>query len=504
MWHAPGMTKPQRYAAIAAALTLVGHLIANPHYGFFRDELYFIVCGRHPALGYVDQPPLVPLTAALSQVFGESLFLLRAVAALCAAAAVYASCLLAIELGGGTFAVTLTAIAVALSPVLAAFGAKVSTDSDMLWTWPLAALFAVRAVLRNDGRWWIGAGAALGLAAEAKYSVLLFAAALVAGIALTAQRRWFAKAAFWDGVAVAGALALPSLGWQAAHGFPMIELLRNGQHGKNVVLTPAEFLVQQLLIVGPLFAPVWIAGLVALLRRADLRFLGYAYVLLIAIMIALHAKNYYPAAIYSVLLAAGAVAIERWTRRVPLLQPAIASVAFASGFVLLPLVEPILPAAELPAYMVAIHVHPAASESARQGELPQDFADMHGWRELAAAVVRVYRTAPAGERSGATIVAGNYGEAAAIDVFGAPYGLPHAVSGHNQYYLWGPGSGDGRFVVDVGGDVRADRKLCARAWVAATVSARYAMPFEHDLPIVVCRGLHVPLATLWPRQKMYI
>ena len=470
------MTKPLRYAAIAASLTLVGHLIANPHYGFFRDELYFIVCGRHPALGYVDQPPLVPLTAALSQVFGESLFLLRAVAALCAAAAVYASCLLAIELGGGTFAVTLTAIAVALSPVLAAFGAKVSTDSDMLWTWPLAALFAVRAVLRNDGRWWIGAGAALGLAAEAKYSVLLFAAALVAGIALTAQRRWFARrrsGTAWPSPVRSRSRALA--GRQRTAFDDRTAAQRSTRQERRVDAGGVSRAA-----IADRRAAVR-AGLDRRARRAvaarDLRFLGYAYVLLIAIMIALHAKNYYPAAIYSVLLAAGAVAIEGWTRRVPLLQPAIASIAFAGGFVLLPLVEPILPAAELPAYMVAIHVHPAASESARQGELPQDFADMHGWRELAAAVVRVYRTAPAGEGAGPPSSRATTARRRRSTSSGRPTASRTRSAATINTTCGARAAATGRFVVDVGGDVRADRKLCARAWVAATVSARYAMPF---------------------------
>ena len=218
--------RANRIALLAAGATLVGHLIANPHYGFFRDELYFIVCGRHPAFGYVDQPPLVPLAAALSQVFGTLLFAIRAVAALGGAAAVWAACLLAAELGGGTFALALTAIAVALSPVLVAEATHLSTDTDMLWTWPLAALFATRAVLRADGRWWIGAGAVFGIAAEAKYSVLFFAIALVVGLAVTPQRRWFAQGRFWDGAIVGLAIALPSVIWQAAHHFPMIELLR--------------------------------------------------------------------------------------------------------------------------------------------------------------------------------------------------------------------------------------------------------------------------------------
>jgi hypothetical protein len=170
---------------------------------------------------------------------------------------------------------------------------------------------------------------------------------------------------------------------------------------------------------------------------------------------------------------------------------------------LVPLVEPVLPEAEYVAYAHALHATPAESETARQGVLSQDFSDMHGWPELAAAVEGVYDALP-GDHGAVTIAASKYGEAAAIDVLGAGHGLPPAVSGHNQYFLWGPGRGDGKYIVDVNGDVTADRKVCLQAWVAATVTARYAMPFEQHLPIVVCHGLRMPLAKIWPQQKAYI
>ncbi|HYL27070.1 MAG TPA: glycosyltransferase family 39 protein, partial [Candidatus Nitrosotalea sp.] len=160
-------------------MTLAVHLIANPHYGFFRDELYFVICGFRPAWGYVDQPPVVPLLAAASQFFGHSLFLLRAVPALFAAACVYTTCLLAIELGGGIFAELFAALVAGVTPVLMETGSKVTTDVVGLWLWPLAALYILRLVKGADPRWWLAVGAILGVALESKYSVLFFAAALV-------------------------------------------------------------------------------------------------------------------------------------------------------------------------------------------------------------------------------------------------------------------------------------------------------------------------------------
>src|SRR5579871_2060836 len=221
----PSPSTPLRMTAsiapVAALATLIVHLAANPHYGFFRDELYFIICGFHPAFGYVDQPPVAPLLAAGSQLFGHSLFLLRAVPAIFAAGGVYVTCQLVIELGGGAFAQILAALAVLFANVLMSFGMKVGPDMVGLWLWPLAALYVLRITTGGDPRLWVGAGAAIGVSLESKYSAVFFAAALIAGLGLTPQRRVLAAGWFAAGVAVAIAIALPNFIWQAAHGFPM-------------------------------------------------------------------------------------------------------------------------------------------------------------------------------------------------------------------------------------------------------------------------------------------
>src|SRR5579872_957419 len=165
------------------------HALGNAHYGFFRDELYFIICGTHPQFGYVDQPPVVPLLSAGTQLFGHSLFLLRLVPALFAAAGVYVTCLLAVEFGGGVFAQALAAIVFLLTPVLMSFGMKVSTDTVGLWTWPLLALLLVRIAKGGDRRLWLIAGLVAGITIESKYSVLFLLAALVIGLLLTPDRR---------------------------------------------------------------------------------------------------------------------------------------------------------------------------------------------------------------------------------------------------------------------------------------------------------------------------
>ena len=501
-----------RVAAIAALVTLVIHLAANPHYGFFRDELYFIICGFHPAWGYVDQPPVVPLLSAASQLFGHSLSALRAVAAIFAAAGAYVTCLLAFELGGGVFAAALAALVYLAAPVLLSFGAKVGPDMVGLWLWPLIALYVLRVAGGGDPRAWIGAGIATGVALESKYSVVFFALALVAGLLLTPQRRILGTRWFAAGAALAVLIALPNFLWQAAHGFPMWELLRNGANGKNVVAGPAMFVVQQLLLTNVFLSPVWIAGLVWCFLRPPVRFLGYAYVLLVAAMIALHAKHYYPADVYPILMAAGGVAVERWTRGFAVARGAIVAAAIAAGIFFAPLVLPVLSEPDTVEYTAfvgrALHISHAtlATERHRTSVLPEDFADMHGWPQLASAVAAIYYALPAQERDRAAIVASNYGEAAAIDFFGPQYGLPPAISGHNNYWLWGTHGYSGDVIVDVDGDCGRTSfpGLFRSVRLAARFDPAWVISYEQDIPISVCTGITQPLATIWPKLRNYI
>ena len=500
----------RRIPLAAALVTLAAHLIGNPHYGFFRDELYFIICGFHPAWGYVDQPPIAPLLAAGSQRFGHSLFLLRAVPAVFAAAGAYVTCLLAVELGGGAFAQILAAIAYFFAGVLMSFGMKVGPDMVGLWLWPLAALYVLRIVKGGDPRLWLAAGAAIGISGESKYSVLFFAFAIVAGLLLVPERRVLASRWFLAGTLLAAAIALPNFVWQAIHGFPMWELLRNGQNGKNLVASPPLYLFQQLLLTNLFLSPIWLIGLVTLFFNRSARFLAYAFVVLTLAMIAAHAKHYYASDFYPILIAAGGASIDGWTKRRIALQGAIVFAALAAGCFFAPFTLPVLSEEAMVRYsqFVGATLHLSRktmqTERMRTSTLPEDYADMHGWPELAATVAQVYESLPPAQRAQAAIVGSNYGEAAAIDFFGAPYGLPPALSGHNNYWLWGTHGFSGNVVIDVNGDCGASDRLFRTARRAATFDSPWAISYERRIPITVCTGIREPLATLWPKLRFYI
>lgn len=498
----------KRRAIVAAAVTLLVHLVANPHYGFFRDELYFIICGFHPAWGYVDQPPLVPLLAAGSQLFGHSLFLLRAVPALFAAASVYVTVMLAFELGGGAFAQVFAAVLAGVTPVLMSFGTKATTDEVGLWLWPLLALIVLRIAKGADPRYWLLAGCVTGVALESKYSMMFFSAALVAGLLLTPHRRMLRSGWFAAGAAVALAIALPNFAWQAAHGYPMWTLLRDQQEFKNVLLTPANYLATQMLITNPAIALFWVVGLVWLFTRGEFRFLAFAYVLLIAEMIVLHGKHYYPGSVYSIPIAAGAVAIEGWTQTRRALRPVAIGYVLVTGALLVPLLMPVLSESAMVAYdngvryVLDSEIDLARTDRSAIGELPPDWADMHGWRGLAATVARIYDALPPEQRAQAAIIASNYGEAAALDFYGSRYGLPQILSGHNQFWLWGTHGYSGNVVIDVHGT--CDPQLFRQRRIVTHFSNPWGNPFENGFPISLCEGINEPLATYWPHMRMYI
>ncbi|HZY99309.1 MAG TPA: glycosyltransferase family 39 protein [Candidatus Baltobacteraceae bacterium] len=489
---------------VAALLTFAIHLVANPHYGFFRDELYFIVCGFRPDWGYVDQPPLVPLLSAASQVFGTSLFLLRAVPALFAAGCVYVTCLFVIELGGGTFAQGLTALLAALMPILNAFGTKVSTDMPGLLLWPLIALLIARIANGASPRLWVWAGVAFGLAAEAKYTVFFYGLALLAGLALTPLRRVVTTPWFAAGVITAALIALPSLLWQAVHGWPFLEMIHNQQRTEVVIHSPAGYLVQQILITNPVLAAIWIFGLVYAFVRPRLRWIGWTYVVLIACMIVGHARNYYPGDVYPLLIATGALAIEQTAALYRFRTAIVAAVAVVS-MLTLPFVFPMMAEAQLAAAIatgqrfVSLDISTTRRDDA---PITQIFADMHGWPELTATVARVYDTLPPSERSRAAIFASNFGEAGALDVYGKTYGLPPAISGHNNYWIWGTHGYDGSVMIEVNGTCGPDFR--ARRVAVARFYDRWAMPTENEIPISVCYGLKEPLARYWPKLKTFI
>src|SRR5262249_52787217 len=312
-WSLPALD-PWILALLVAAKLLV-HVATAGKYGYFRDELYFLDCARHLDWGYVDCAPLIAVYAKVALLLGGSLPVLRTIAALAGAARLALTMLLAREMGGGRFAQALAGLCALATPIFLASDSVLTMNGFESLFWMGCAFFVARIARSGNSRLWLWFGALAGLGIENKHSTLLFLAAFGIGLLLSQERRELARPWIWLAAAIAVALFLPNVLWQIRHGFPTIEDLRNvEQSGKNVVLSPVRFLGEQILLCHPLLFPIWFSGLVSLFlgRARRLRILGWTYVVLLAMMIVLKAKNYYLVPIYPMLFAAGAVAAERW------------------------------------------------------------------------------------------------------------------------------------------------------------------------------------------------
>ena len=483
--------------AILAAL----YLSTASRYDIFRNELYFIVCGRHPALGYADLPPLVPLVAAATQLFGNCLWLLRLPSIVAALALIPLSAEFARLLGGGRTAAWMAAVAVALAPMLIGIGSTLGTPSFEPLGWTLCAYLLTRAVLRGEPGAMIWAGVVAGITMETKYGIAGWLVGLSLGIVLTSARRILARRDLWVGLILAAAIAAPSLIWQQLHGWPFLQSIHYAAGKRNFTGTPIGFEIKQILALGFVLAPLWVAGLMApflTARLREARFLAIAFVITTVLIYTSHGKDYYLAGAYPTMFAVGAAACERIARW---MQALWFAAAIALTLPVLPVVLPILTPPHLAEYLDRHHLRPTPNEREAVGApLTQVFSDELGWHPLEQQVAAIYRALPPDERAHTAIMATDYGEAAALDYFGRADGLPPALSGQLQYYLWGAHGYDGSVIIDVNGDPGAWAQMCDKSEVVAHFGGPYVLPLENG-PIILCHGLRHPLPEMWPEFR---
>ena len=496
---------------VIAAVGFVLHMTFNNRYGYFRDEFDYIICGRHLAWGYVDQPPLVPaLSRVFLAIFGESLRAVRLMPALAISATMILSGMIARELGGKGFAVVLTALAVLIAPIYLSNGSLLTSNCLEPLLWMGCVYFAILAVQREEPRFWLWFGVVAGIGMQEKYSIAVLAFSVVVGLLLTEQRRVFWNKWIWIGGAAAFLILLPNVLWNIAHDWPFVQLMRNIKaNGRDVVLSPWQYYAQQILIVHPFNAVLWITGVIALLLAARFRpyrFLGWAYLVANAVFVALKGKAYYLGPIYPVYLAAGAIVIDEAIDRIrqPWLKPAIAVVLLAGGAFLAPVVVPVLPVDSFLAYMDKLPFKiPRSERSHARAALPQHYSDQFGWNEIVTGVVGAWNRIPPEERKDCGIFAQDYGQAGAIDFLGPKYRLPPALSGHQTWWLWGPRGYSGNCMIVLDDDQETLEKIWTNVeYVGRTPDNPYAL--EKDLTIFICRGLKQgTLVEFWPQLKKW-
>ena len=528
------------FALVKLTIQVGGNLWqAHIGWGYFRDEFYYLACGRHLAWGYVDHGPLVAVQARLAEaIFGHSLAGLRLFAALAGAARVFLTGWLAFALGGKRSAQSLAMLGILVVPQYFGTDGYLSMNSfeSMFWMTCILCLLwqqeRSRAAALNDLSLaerpqrhllsWAIFGVSAGLGLLNKPSMTFFLVALGAALLVTGTgRALLLRREALVGVALLLLLASPNLIWQIGDHWPTLEFLHNGRaEGKNISLSPPAFLLAQVMALHPLTIFLWVPGLVWLLVRPGWRWLGLTYVFFLALMMALHAKDYYVTPIYPLLFAAGGIAWEQYRGRLfrrhnvpaeeearssrilgfPIYQATLA----LTGLLILPMAIPVFTPETWLRYAHALHLYGRSgnTEASSSGVLPQFYADRFGWQEEVDEVTRIYRGLSPADQKRAVIFGSNYGEAGAVDFLGR--GLPRAISSHNNYFLWGPGNASGEVVILISGDTPEHlHEFYNSVEIVGRMETPFSMPFEHR-NIYLLRRRKVDLRTAWPEFKHYI
>ena len=481
------------YAPVMAIAALLAVLLISlsGRYGYHRDELYFLASGRHLAWGYPDQPPLVPLIARLmSDLAPTSLVVLRLQSAVAAAALVLMTALITRELGGGRAAQILAAASIAVAPLVIGSGHLLSTTTLDLPVWALVCWLVIRILRGGDDRLWLAVGLATGVGLFDTDLVVFLLVAVMIGFAVSGPRRPFTSIWLYAGGLIAVALWAPYLAWQASHGWPELAIARSIAGGGSGTSAPRwQLLPFQLVLLGVYLCPVWVAGIVRLLRGPTLRWcrpLGVAYVVLVVIFLIAGGKPYYLGGMFPVLLAAGAEPVVDWMRRGHgRARPALIVAGVVLTLVGIPVTLPVVPVAD-------VHSTPIVA-------LNYDAGETIGWPAYVHEIAAVYDSLPASQRRSSIVLTSNYGEAGAVGHFGPAVGLPAVYSGHNGYWYWGPPPAAATTAVAVGFDRQALSPLCGTLRLAARLNNQVGVhDDEQGAPVWVCSALRASWAVIWP------
>jgi 4-amino-4-deoxy-L-arabinose transferase-like glycosyltransferase len=476
--------KPVCAVALGAALAL---LLSINRYDYHRDELYFRMVGAHPKWGYVDQPPFTPLLVRLCiDLFGDTVWAIRLPGILFIAAAAVLLAYVAREAGGGALAQTLAAAGVLTTFPLVAGHITVTAAPDLVM-WLAVILCMMRALLQNLPRYWLLAGLLTGMALYNKHLVILLLLSVAVGLLIAGPRKVLLSRWLWAGVAIAVVVGLPNLLYQVTNDFPQLSMARALAEDKGddarITLVPL-----QLLWMGPLFIPVWVAGVVTLLRCADLRpvrAFGLAYPVMIVLLFVIAGQPYYSFGLLAALFAIGTVPTERWLRRGVSRRWLLgAAVLVNCGLALLTS----LPV--LPVDVVGKTPIPAMNQA---------IADEIGWPRYVRQVYEVYAALPAADKPNTVLLTGNYGEAGALDRYGRPLGLPAVYSGQNELWYQGPPPESATVVVFVFQDDPARLSAFGSCVEKARLDNGYGVENEEQTArVYVCRDLKGTWAALWP------
>jgi Dolichyl-phosphate-mannose-protein mannosyltransferase len=479
---------------VIAAVFVAVELAVSGRYGFMQDELYFIAAGHHLAFGYVDQPPLAPLLTRLTDILGVNPTAVRIFPALAGGVVVVAAAKLAALMRAGRLGRILAALTTACAPVALGAAHYGNTTAPDLLAWAIVLVCAAMALLRDRPRWWLGAGVAAGLGLENENLVVLLVGGLLLGVLVSRQRDVLRTAWPWLGGVIALVIWAPNLIWQATHGWPQLAMASALHQGNTSVGDYIGGLPGQLVYPGILVIPVLIAGFVKLWRTPELRFMAVAVtVIVLYVLVWVPGKVYYSDGMVPAVLAAGSVSAEGWIargRRPRLRRGLVVAAPVLGMIVFAPFVLPLLPVTTLH------NIHNLDQTSATM-------VDTVGWPQLTATIAGQDAALTRAGTPPTSIFTGYYAEAGALQVLGTHDHLPPVLSGHNAYWIWGPGHASNRtvLVVDALGQLRPYFASCR---LLTTWNPPYQVSNDWtDMQIGVCTGPSEGWPALWPHLKHY-
>jgi hypothetical protein len=508
----PSFNQTERITLACIAIACFAlHLIVNltGAYGFFRDELYYIACSDHLAMGYVDQPPFSLFLLKLSRtIFGDSLTAIRIIPALMHTGIIVVAGLMVKQMGGRAFAIFITGLALLLSPIHLGTASIYSMNSIDAFIWTLSVYLVLRIINTREQSYWISLGIVLGIGLLNKISVLFLGSGIFVGILFT-NRQWLITRWPYIAAGIGVILFFPYVIWNMMNDMAHLEFIHNASSGKYSGLSAFSFIKEQLLFLNPIATPLWISGLFALLFYPPLkRYSIVAWIYLTAFIILVlngTSKAEYLAPAYASLFAAAGVFVEEklkgkvgtWIRYAYVLILLITGIAF------MPLVLNVLSVEKYISYAKALGSEPESNEGKELSDLPQFYSDMFGWKEKVKDVAAVYNTLSTDEKAKCVIISSNYGRCGAIDFFGEEYELPKSIGTHNNYWIWGPRDYNGDVLIILGGDLDDHKNDFESVALAGVSTCEHCMPYENNVNIFVCRGLKHAVKDVWSHEKHY-
>jgi hypothetical protein len=496
-----------------ALLNLIIHLITTGFfaYGIFRDELYYIACTNRLDLGYADHPPLsIYVLAIWKWLFGDSMFTIRLIPAIISSLSLFMLGNFTRRLGGEKAAITISMLAYMITPIFLGMNTIFSMNTFDFFFWITSAYLLLRIVQEENKKLWIWLGVIIGLGLLNKTSMLWLSSGIFLGIIFTPLRKDLKTKYPYIAALIALAIFSPFIFWNITHDFAHLEFMRNAASMKYGGLTPMSFILDQLLILNPLGVFIWLPGIYFFFFNEEgKKFKTVIFIWIATFLILLingHSKGEYIAAAYQILFAGGAVMIEKWSsenRRWIKYAFAIPIILF--GIFFSPFARPTISLEQFLKFQSALGLEPPSNEGqSLNRNIPQFYADMHGWEEMAKNVSKVYQSLPEEERKATLVYCSNYGRASAIEYYSKKYLLPKVICPHNSYWYWWPETKEYTTVIIIGGNIEDHLQALKVVEAVGVHQTKYAMPYENNLTIFIGRGLIRSIEEIRLNNKLFI